>query len=195
MVLLERPDLPANKPPAGTQPRRSNRLRKAPPRSTSAQSFHPDPPASEDDEGPMPPDQDETSTQSDDSSSESGSSVSESESDETDEEPGKEADTASNRDDVNTEMRQQFEDFALNHKDRHLPLTRQEKTQIRLLNILVRKRAPLNAYKELLEWHLKENHELEEHETLKHASHYTDRPVIIKKLLKRYNLEGMVPVP
>ena len=91
------------------------------------------------------------------------------------------------------EMRNKFMQYALNQA-KQMPLSETEKTQIRLLDVLMRKKAPLNAYKEVLEWHLKEAEKLEPHETLKHTPEYTNRVAIIKKLIIRYNLEALLPV-
>ena len=92
------------------------------------------------------------------------------------------------------DMRFKFRAYALSHADEFPPLKAAERTQIKLLNILKRKRAPLNAYQELLEWHLKEKQHLGANESLKDTKFYTDRKAIMKKLVARYNLEGLMPV-
>lgn len=113
---------------------------------------------------------------------------------ETEEEEEEDEDTADKLQ-INTEMRRKFFKYLLEHEEEHWPLTRTEETQIRLLDVLMRKKAPLNAYKEVLEWHLKEANLLAPHETLKHTQEYTNREAMMKKLIKRYNLEALLPVP
>ena len=93
----------------------------------------------------------------------------------------------------NTEMLSNFREYCDTHPQQFLPLTKAEKTSIRLLATLKRKKAPLNAYPELLEWHLKETKHLMEHESLKDTAEYFHRNTLMKQLLKRYNLSAMMP--
>ena len=114
-----------------------------------------------------------------------------------DEEPEEEEDVpeAHGKPPPNMEMRSKFKTFVEEHPSNFLPFTDEEKTQIRLLSALKRKKAPLNAYRELLEWHLKEIGKLQPHETIKDASKHFDWVPTVAKLVKRYNLEGLRPVP
>ena len=75
----------------------------------------------------------------------------------------------------NSQMMEEFAEFVDKHPENHLRLTNAEKTSIRLLDVLKRKKTPLNAFPEMLEWHLKETGHLEEHETLKDSMAYTHR--------------------
>ena len=72
-------------------------------------------------------------------------------------------------------------------------LSRQKKSSIRLMDVLKRKKAPLNAFPELLEWHLKETGELMEHESLKNSAGYTHREPLLKDLYERCNMENPKP--
>ena len=92
-----------------------------------------------------------------------------------------------------TEMRDEFRDYCDNYSDAFLPFTRAQKTSIRLLATLKMKKAPLNTFAEVLEWHLKETNQLANHESLKDSNRFTHRKPLMKHLLKRYNLEPMVP--
>jgi len=48
-----------------------------------------------------------------------------------------------------------FREFCNTHEKKFLPsLTNPEMTAVKLMDVLKRKKAPLNAYQELLEWHL-----------------------------------------
>ena len=93
----------------------------------------------------------------------------------------------------NTEMLATFKAFCDTHSHHFLPFSKAETTSIKLLHTLKRKKAPLNAYQELLEWHLKETKHLGPHETLKDTAKYVQRKTLLKRLLKRYNMEAMVP--
>ena len=94
----------------------------------------------------------------------------------------------------NTEFQEAFRQYVEEHPTQHLRLTNAEKTSIRLLEVLKQKKTPLNAFPEVLEWHLKEIGHLESYETLGDTEHYTHRAPLLDKLMKRYNLEGMEPV-
>ena len=93
----------------------------------------------------------------------------------------------------NTEMLAQFREYCDTHSHYFLPLSKADRTSIRLLFTLRKKKAPLNAYPEILEWHLKETKHLMEHESLKDTTEYFHRKTIMTRLLKRYNLEPMRP--
>ena len=94
---------------------------------------------------------------------------------------------------ANTEMLQQFREYCNTHDHRFLPLSKEDIASIKLMDVLRRKKAPLNAYAEVLEWHLKQSGELREHESLKDTSKYHHRKTLMKKLIPRYNLEAMMP--
>ena len=93
----------------------------------------------------------------------------------------------------NTTMLEQFKSYCDSHAHQFMPFSKEEKAAIRLLHTLKRKRAPLNAYKEVLEWHLKETNHLQPSESLKDSDKYFHRNTIMKQLLKRYNMETMLP--
>ena len=93
----------------------------------------------------------------------------------------------------NTQMLQEFREYCNSYPDAFMSFTRAQKTSIRLLATLKMKKAPLNAFAEVLEWHLKETNQLAAHETLKDSHQFTHRKPLMKHLFKRYNLEPMVP--
>lgn len=90
----------------------------------------------------------------------------------------------------NSEMLNQFRKYCAEHWDKYLPLTKEEATCIKLMDVL-RRKAPLNAYGLVLEWHLKETGKLREHEKLGDIDGFLQRKTLIKKLLPRYNLTAM----
>ena len=88
----------------------------------------------------------------------------------------------------------EFRSYCATHSTEHLPHLRKEvKASIKLMDALKRKKAPLNAFPEILQWHLKETGHLLEHETLKDTTKYEHRHNLLKKLTPRYHMEGMFP--
>ena len=88
----------------------------------------------------------------------------------------------------------EFRSYCATHTTEHLPHLRKEaKASIKLMDALKRKKAPLNAFPEILEWHLKETGHLMEHETLKDTTKCEHRQTLLKKLTPRYHMEGMFP--
>ena len=94
---------------------------------------------------------------------------------------------------IDTSMLSEFQAYCDTHSHNFLQLTKEEKTCIKLLDSLKRKKAPLNAYPDLLEWHLKETKRLRENESLKDSDKYFHRKTLMKRLMKRYNMEGLLP--
>ena len=92
----------------------------------------------------------------------------------------------------NTEILQKFRSYCEEHHHNYLGLTKEERTCIKLMDVL-RRKAPLNAYELVLEWHLKETGILRQHEKLGDVENYHHRKTLIKHLLPRYNLNDMMP--
>ncbi|MEM7375605.1 MAG: hypothetical protein AAF587_43840 [Bacteroidota bacterium] len=86
-----------------------------------------------------------------------------------------------------------FVEYCKNHEKNFLPLSSQEKTSIRLMELLRNNKTPLNAFPEFLEWHLKETGEIREDETLQDTTQWCHRKALLKRLVPRYNLQDMVP--
>ena len=101
--------------------------------------------------------------------------------------------TGTGKPEPNTQFLEEFRAFCDEHQDKFLDLTKEEECCIKLMDILMRKKPPLNAYPELLEWHLKEAGVIREHESLKDTDRYHHRNTLLKKLMPRYNLQGMMP--
>ena len=76
------------------------------------------------------------------------------------------------------------------------PFTRAEEAGIKLMEVLRQKKAPINAYSGIMDWHLHENGAILEHQTLKDAGreHFIGRKTLLSRLAKRYNQEGKGPV-
>ena len=93
----------------------------------------------------------------------------------------------------NSETLNQFKEYCTNFSHHFRDLTGPEITSIKLLDILKRKKSPLNSFEDVLEWHLKEKGHLLEDESLNDTRAYIRRETLMKRLLKRYNLEPMLP--
>ena len=94
----------------------------------------------------------------------------------------------------NRKKLQEFRSFCDNHHEEFLPnLKKQQITSVKLMNTLRKKKTPMNAYKEVLEWHLKETGHLRDHESLKDTTKYHSRETMLKKLRDRYDMKKMFP--
>lgn len=94
---------------------------------------------------------------------------------------------------VDGTVRERFVEYCEGHQRKFLKLTRADKSSIQMMDILKRKKAPLNAYPELMTWHLKALGHLRSHETLKDSQHYFHRTTLVDKLIPRYNMTSMMP--
>jgi hypothetical protein len=90
-------------------------------------------------------------------------------------------------------MLKDFRAFA--HPDRNwTDLSKAEVIGLKLMDKLHKKKAPLNAYKELYEWHLQANATIKNYQTAKDAGDdYVGRETLLKRLRKRTNMEGKQP--
>lgn len=70
------------------------------------------------------------------------------------------------------------------------PFTSSEEKGVRLLDVLRQKKAPLNAYSSVMEWHLRETGAITDQQTLRDAgkSNFIGRNTLVERLAKRYNL-------
>ena len=93
----------------------------------------------------------------------------------------------------NTWIRDQFQEYVRHQKRHNYPLTDNEQKAINLMNIMRKKKTALNAYKDLMEWHLRESGKLKEYEQLKHCKAYIGRKRLLKDLTVRYNFAKKFP--
>ena len=94
---------------------------------------------------------------------------------------------------VNVGIRDQFKEYVEDHVGNFLPFSKDEVTAIKLLSVLKLKKAPINAYKSLMEWHLKQKGELQYYQGIQDSKTYISREKILKKLSDRYNYGWMYP--
>ena len=91
-----------------------------------------------------------------------------------------------------TSMIEEFRQYCEGFHDSFLPLTKEQEASIKLIDV-IRKKAPLGAFQDVMEWHLKETGKLKSNETLGDAEGYQHRKTLMKWLFKRYNLTKMIP--
>ena len=91
-----------------------------------------------------------------------------------------------------TWMRNQFREYCAKQQ-RTYGLTETEITAVRLLYLLKEKRAPLNAYKSLMHWHLSQRKEVLPGQRLHDNVGYIGRKKLLKDLAKRYNYNQQFP--
>lgn len=94
----------------------------------------------------------------------------------------------------NTALLANFKQYCEDHRKNFGPLTNEEVSCVKLMHVLKTKKTPLNAYDEVLLWHLKEMGKLREHETLQDATGYCHRSTLLKRLKDRYNASAMFPI-
>lgn len=100
---------------------------------------------------------------------------------------------ASNSGAVDATVLERFVEYCEGHNHNFLKLSVADMSSIKMMDILKRKKAPLNAYPELMTWHLKELKHLRSHETLKDSQEYFHRETLISNLTPRYNMTSMMP--
>ena len=72
-----------------------------------------------------------------------------------------------------------FREFCEELDENFHDLTTEGECSIRLMDILMRKKAPLNAFGEVVEWHRKESGKRRQHETLKDTLKYHHRNILL----------------
>ena len=93
-----------------------------------------------------------------------------------------------------TKAMDDFVDFCREHTQ-FAPFTEAEKCGIRLMDVLRNKKAPINAYDGLMKWHLVEQGIMANKQGVGEAGpdHFIGRQSLLKRLARRYNLEGKGP--
>ena len=97
---------------------------------------------------------------------------------------------ANRADDTN---RSNFRSYCANAPTQFAPFDDDHRNAILLLDILRRKKAPLDTYEEVMKWHLRDKKELLEGQNLGDCDSYISRKVLLKKLKTRYNMDDKFP--
>jgi hypothetical protein len=82
-----------------------------------------------------------------------------------------------------------FNEYVANQRRKFKELTESEERAIKIMRILIKKRAPLDAYQAVMEWHLKETGLLAWNEPVGQSRHFISREVLMAKLRKRYHMD------
>ena len=91
-----------------------------------------------------------------------------------------------------TSMRDQFREY-VTANERNSELSATDKTAVRLLHLLKEKKASMNTYEALMNWHLKESNQIHSQARLQDTVAYTGRRALLQKLAKRYNYVQQFP--
>jgi hypothetical protein len=87
----------------------------------------------------------------------------------------------------------EFKDYCDYGRKHHAPLEANVVSGIRLLDILKRKKAPLDTYDEIMEWHLRDKGVLLQTEVVGQSDEFVSRETIINTLKKRYHMDNKFP--
>ena len=82
-----------------------------------------------------------------------------------------------------------FKAYARNAFLNYTHLEDKEKVAVKLMRTLLKKKASLDTYQAVMEWHLIASGKLREGASLGNCQHYVSRKKLLKKLRKRYNME------
>ncbi|NJL56627.1 hypothetical protein HC928_16785 [bacterium] len=121
------------------------------------------------------------------------------------EESGEEDDNSENSDDAThqnnvvqdacSDANNEFKKYCRNAQQHFGELTKVEMCCIKIMYKLYKKRAPLDAYETVMEWHLRESDKLLPHQSMRDSRHFISRQRLMKKLRKRYNLDQKYALP
>ena len=93
-----------------------------------------------------------------------------------------------------TKMRDDFREFCSTAKKSFTKkLTKRQKHCIKLLNVLKKKKAPLDSYDAIMAWHYREKGTMRKHQRLKHVIGHISRDVIMATIKARYNMSNKFP--
>ena len=84
---------------------------------------------------------------------------------------------------------QRFREYVKYAKGNFMNLSDSEQRAVRIMHKLVKKRAPLDTYKDVMAWHLRECGLLGYHESVGKSPHFISREKLMKKLRKRYHMD------
>lgn len=74
-------------------------------------------------------------------------------------------------------------------------LTEKEKKAVRIMRTLLKKKAPLDTYQAVMEWHFRDIGKLGPNESMKDCPDYISREKLLKDLRKRYHMEHQYAKP
>lgn len=96
---------------------------------------------------------------------------------------------------INTAMCDSFKAYCDHMYANALPeLTDAQVLGVKLMDILRRKRAPLDTYDEVMRWHLESTGKIDEGDRLSTYAGYISRKTLVKQLKERYNMVNKFPI-
>ena len=82
-----------------------------------------------------------------------------------------------------------FQEYALHSTIHRIGLNQVQQSSIKLMHLLLRKKAPLDTYQEVMRWHLQEQGLLKGKEAIGTSSHFITRQALLKYLKDRYHMK------
>jgi hypothetical protein len=89
----------------------------------------------------------------------------------------------------------EFKAYVRNAYSNFTKLSPKEECAVRLMHKLIRKRATLDTYEDVMRWHLEECGKLGRYDSLGMSKHFVSRDILMQKLRKRYNMEKKYATP
>lgn len=96
---------------------------------------------------------------------------------------------------ASTESSRQFKKYVRNAYQHFAPLEEKEKAAVELMRKLLKKKASLDTYEDVMEWHLNTCGKLRKGASLGKSEHFVSRKKLLQKLRKRYNMAHKYAVP
>jgi hypothetical protein len=90
---------------------------------------------------------------------------------------------------------QEFKKYVRNAYANFIELSRKEASAIKIMHVLIRKKATLDTYEQVMRWHLEETGDLGRYEPLGRCKHFISREKLMQKLRKRYNMDKKYATP
>jgi len=88
-----------------------------------------------------------------------------------------------------------FKKYVRNAYANFAELTETEKTAIKIMHKLIKKRATLDTYNDVMQWHLEESKKLGRNAPLGKSKYYVSRDKLMQKLRKRYDMQKKYATP
>jgi hypothetical protein len=88
-----------------------------------------------------------------------------------------------------------FKAFVRHQYQNRLDFTEKEVNAIRIMQKLIRKKATLDTYDDVMEWHLRASKKLQPLDSLGKSPHFISRTKLMNKLRKRYNMDKQYAIP
>ena len=95
----------------------------------------------------------------------------------------------------NAETIKAFRDYVGHAYTHFAALSPDEMTAVRIMSTLIRKKASLDTYDAVMEWHLRETGQLEERQKLGDCKAFISRKKLMQKLRKRYHMDNKYAQP